>query len=312
MPRKYRLQEIEEDGKVVEVGVLDGEAVPIGRDGDFGIKLPSDAVSTDHGVFLPFGDHWLYKDLDSTNGSWLNEKKIADGDPVLIRPGDVLQLADRVLKVIAEDPTSRESTPRSLLVMARGEPVQEYLIPHSGRAMAIGGSKSDLKLDVDIYELPSLVIEGRGDSIVAYSVSKDLEVKLNGKKLDRSMNVVDRDEVIVEHYRVVINDPPAVVAVEAAPAESTLPRRQEILTQNTRTVVNLPFGRKSSGMTFGDWEEEGSSRSRGFDVHPGMRQAIQSEEPEMLDAVENRILRYLAVGLFVSCVALIVVWLVYK
>ena len=208
------------DGGRSEVGRLERIDVTIGR--DTGVNIPggeitlnSTGVSRQHGIFAPRGQHWFFRDLGSMNGSWLNREKLVPEKWYLIKPGDMLQLADIVIEIDDAGPTGRLGLPtvdvRSLIVFSRGEYLEEYPVPEFGRALVIGGSKADLRFDVDIQELPSLVVERRGDQVVAFTIAREMTAYHNNAEVTHAIILKDRDELRVGHYIIVYND----ISVEA-------------------------------------------------------------------------------------------------
>jgi hypothetical protein len=210
MARPLQLIHLAQEGRI-DLGSVETEEVVLGRDPPAGgVLLESNAVSRHHGVLRGVGQQWFFFDQDSTNGSWLNGRKIAPQEWKLVKPGDYLQLGDIALELAFGDSNdTRVGAPtgiRSLIVFSRGRFLQEYPVPEFGRALVIGGAKADLRLDVDIHDLPSLVIERRGESVAAFTISGEVPVKLNGEPLTRTSVLSDRDEVSVDHYRVIFND----------------------------------------------------------------------------------------------------------
>jgi len=320
MNRKFRLEEVTAAGRV-EIGALSHEPTVVGREPDYGIAIRSEAVSGEHGVFLPFRGHWFYKDLGSSNGSWVNGLEAPEGMPFFVREGDNLQIADRVIR-FSEVPgqgaasNNLQGAPRSLILISRGELIDEFPLPEVGRAMVIGGSKADLKLDIDIYDLPSLVIESRGDhNVVVYSVAKEIPIYLNGKVIDRSVTLKDRDEVVLEHYRIIVNTPPPPASLLPAPAPESLTSWDDSFKGN-RTVVNLPFGKESPA----DRRDSvpinesylKSTYSGAGDSHPSMRgrSAPPSHAPPSLDLLADKIIIVVGSLLLVALLALLILWAV--
>lgn len=267
-----------------ELGTVSGEEVAIGREPPSGgIVLPSQAVSRTHGLFTAVRNHWFFRDSGSTNGSWINTRKIRPGEWVLVKPGDLLQLADSALE-IAHVPAFAGfggGIPnlgiRSLLVFSRGGFLDEYPIPEYGRALVIGGSKADLKLDIDIHELPALVIERRGDMVCAFSISKEVPVQCNGVELTHTATLKDRDELSVDHYSVIFNDVSYAGASrytdEAAGAPAEAPRANfgspqgkgkptlEYQSENSETP-EIPEGESNAGYQDSELGEAGERSVR--------------------------------------------------
>lgn len=70
----------------------------IGRAPDNDLVLRDGRVSRHHGQLTPRGGTWIYRDLGSTNGSFLNGTRVTE---IALGPGDVLRLGDSVLTVEA-------------------------------------------------------------------------------------------------------------------------------------------------------------------------------------------------------------------
>ncbi len=207
-----------------QLAIVEGDEVLLGREPPpGGITLPSSAVSRVHGLLRGVGQHWTYRDEGSTNGSWLNGEKVPTQVWLLIKPGDYLQLGDVAIEV--EDAERRGSAEfdrmgfgiRSLLVFSREAFQSEYPVPEFGRALVVGGKNADLQLSVDMHDLPSLVVERRGESVAAFTISKDILVELNGQALSQTRVLQDRDELVVEHFRIIFND---VVSAKRSPSDS--------------------------------------------------------------------------------------------
>lgn len=73
-------------GKVFE---LQGDSTLLGRGKDCDIVIPGNHLSRSHALILKHPDHLTLKDLDSANGSFVNETRI-NGEQV-VRPGDRLR-----------------------------------------------------------------------------------------------------------------------------------------------------------------------------------------------------------------------------
>jgi uncharacterized RDD family membrane protein YckC len=76
------------DGSEQEIRLGD-EDLTLGRSDDNGCPLKDQAASRHHAVVSASGDHYEVRDLGSSNGTWVNQKKIeshrlADGDKVTI------------------------------------------------------------------------------------------------------------------------------------------------------------------------------------------------------------------------------------
>ena len=61
----------------------------IGRSSGCELVLADDTVSRRHAELFIEDGRWLLRDLDSSNGTWLNGRRIVEAE---VRPGDVLHL----------------------------------------------------------------------------------------------------------------------------------------------------------------------------------------------------------------------------
>ena len=84
----------------------DSGLVRLGRASDNDIVIASQRVSRYHAQLRWLSSTWLVYDLDSTNGTWLDEQRIAAGQPRALAPGMRLRLGDQdfsVLKSLLEE-----------------------------------------------------------------------------------------------------------------------------------------------------------------------------------------------------------------
>ncbi|MBN8548186.1 MAG: FHA domain-containing protein [Deltaproteobacteria bacterium] len=214
MAKFLRIDQVTEQGPK-QIGKLESGEAYIGREPGTltGITVDNTAISRQHGLFLRGRNHWLFKDLGSTNGSWLNGKPLKAGQWRVVRSGDVIQLADSVLNINEERgpgfaaPGSSSIAGRTLIVFSGESFHEEYPVPEYGRALVVGGSRGDLVIDGDMAELPTLVVERRGDKICAFGLSKDLKVSINEQDMNDVVALKDSDEIKVGPYTIIYGDP---------------------------------------------------------------------------------------------------------
>jgi hypothetical protein len=326
MAKKLVIYQLRDNNRF-EIGRLEGEALTLGREPGEGLAVKSQAISRQHGRFRAIKNHWFYQDLGSTNGSWLNGEKLPEKRLKLVKPQDCLQLADVALQLGEADPESGyRGMPslgvRSLLVFSRGEFLDEYPVPEYGRALVIGGAKADLKLDVDVFELPSLVLERRGENLVAFSIAKEMPVKYNGTELSHPVTLKDRDEVAVSHYSVVYNDlPPLPAATQMQGAEGAVGTgaRQlddwESVAPSARLSEKLPFGRSlreseslDSDETVAIDEEKMAAELNRYDLHPSRRYSLPEDGGSAFDALEDKIVLLIGILMLMALVGVVAWW----
>jgi hypothetical protein len=70
-------------------GELQEARLVIGRSSECQLVLADDTVSRRHAKLYVEDGRWLLRDLESSNGTWLNGRRIVEAE---VRPGDVLHL----------------------------------------------------------------------------------------------------------------------------------------------------------------------------------------------------------------------------
>lgn len=79
---------------------LDMKPLVIGRETGVDLVVPEKAISRRHVRFERTTDGFVVTDLNSTNGTWVNEKKI---DSQLLESGDRIRIGSRIFKFISSD-----------------------------------------------------------------------------------------------------------------------------------------------------------------------------------------------------------------
>jgi pSer/pThr/pTyr-binding forkhead associated (FHA) protein len=84
-----------------ETGILGDESFIIGRDSEADLQIPDNKVSGHHCRISSGRDGFLLEDLDSTNGTYLNRKRIKK--PALLNYGDRIVLGNSILRFFFEE-----------------------------------------------------------------------------------------------------------------------------------------------------------------------------------------------------------------
>jgi pSer/pThr/pTyr-binding forkhead associated (FHA) protein len=106
-------------GMTSRVHELNVDRTTIGRVEDNTFQIPDPSVSSHHCEVQFRGSDVVVKDLNSTNGSYINEEKITES---VLKPGQTLRLGQIELKLEAEGapaPPAKKGV-ESTMVMARG------------------------------------------------------------------------------------------------------------------------------------------------------------------------------------------------
>jgi predicted component of type VI protein secretion system len=111
---------------------LNGTRVLAGRDLNNGIYLPDGLVSRHHAEIVREGDEYHLRDLQSTNGSFVNDEPVTE---TVLHDGDIIRLADVVLRYEAGPVTARPAAPASLKIRpaTSSAPLAEPVAPLATR-----------------------------------------------------------------------------------------------------------------------------------------------------------------------------------
>jgi len=83
--------------KIGEVLALAGRPLVVGRDSSCEIELADDSVSRRHATIEPCGQILIVTDLDSTNGTYINDLRISQQT---LMPGDRLRFGNQIFKFL--------------------------------------------------------------------------------------------------------------------------------------------------------------------------------------------------------------------
>ncbi len=97
---RARLREIRPDGSS-QAFALEGSPLTIGRGPDNGLVLQDSRASRHHARIYGRQGALLLSDLGSTNGSWVNDRRIQE---IALGEGDRIRIGDTVLVVESMDP----------------------------------------------------------------------------------------------------------------------------------------------------------------------------------------------------------------
>lgn len=339
MAREMVLEEVRSSG-VAEVGRLSSDAIPVGREpGGQGIAVDNAAISRTHGMFLRVRNHWFYRDLGSTNGSWVNGDQVPGNGLALLRSGDVLQLADTALRVVdaGDDGGAAAGANRgmrSLIVFADGEFVEEFPVPEYGRALTIGGTAADLLLEGNLDENPTAVFERRGDDVFIVRGSRDVPVSYRGADVTSDLRIADRGIVGVGKYSVLFSDPnaPARTGPVAAPAPSSpaptapgpgsriLDWGRDENDRGGKRPEQRPSGRSVFGQRNTPSQDElqpdetiaidprdVQAKISAYDVHPSMRYPMRGQESSNT-SLEDKLIVLVGSLLLLAVIGVMIWW----
>jgi FHA domain len=220
-------------GKEFLLATLSSDLLVVGRDSDAEISIQDEGISRNHGQFIRAGARWLYRDLDSTNGSFLNANKLKPSELYLLRSGDVIQLADISLIIRYEVVSPKFLNANSVLIIRGDGLVDEFVLPQLDLLVEYA-KESDIEVygvnftltddsqinwhfgevfkDYDSKQKTgvlfsiSLTPEALGFRVVA----PNEKIKLNGlqlstKEVTSKLALNDRDCLAYKDYRFIVN-----------------------------------------------------------------------------------------------------------
>lgn len=124
----------------------------------------------------------------------------------------MIQMADAAVQVAItetgeDDQQDPDSSGRSALLFRGDRFLKDFNIPEYGKALVIGGKHCNVEIDGDLSEAPSLVVERRGSSVVAYNIAKQNDLLRNGELVDGTSDLTDRDELTLLEFKIIYNSP---------------------------------------------------------------------------------------------------------
>jgi pSer/pThr/pTyr-binding forkhead associated (FHA) protein len=196
-----------------EVVVLNGPELGVGRSPGDGLFIQDEGISRLHGLFTCHGPYWFYKDLGSTNGSFVNGQALPENLWRVLRSGDILQLADismklQLLNSVGESCFPEEDRPHLLLFSGSSflGRVDVFRAP-----VKFGGPSCDFACRGVETEILELLIEFDSRAMNASGFSANAGVFLNKERLVGTQSLKHGDVLQVQNYVVAVNDPAQVL-----------------------------------------------------------------------------------------------------
>jgi pSer/pThr/pTyr-binding forkhead associated (FHA) protein len=234
---------------------LGGGDVIVGRSSDAGVPLVGDAVSFEHGILSKKADFWFFKDLRSTNGSWINGNPLKAERWYLVRGGDILQVGDAIVR-LEEHGGGGPVLEGRLLVLAKDEFLREFPVLQEGLVLSVGGSRGDLPLPSAESSRASLIFDFRHGCLFAKGESGLLVGRKNGEEVVLPVELFDRDEIAIGDYHIFVqstNQSGAQGKNEDRLSKDTWDGSDRTTSDGSSWVQRPRFGDAASG---GDLENE--------------------------------------------------------
>ena len=253
MARILVLESVSEDSANEEIARLEDCSVTLGRDPDNSIALDSVAVSRRHAAIVAVGTQWVYKDLGSTNGSWVNGVKVLAGQLKLIRGGDTIQLSDFSMSLKEED--NGEQVPWSSLLVFYSDNFQGEYELVDGEMFRAGGPNGDVRVDGEDLNTLNFSIQRVGTGIELSVGETRAPVIVNRMATQGVVALHDRDELTFGLCKVVVNVSPSISE------DAVLDKEPSVSFQDSQAIPSKGSPDISQQLQVGrSWESEASRR----------------------------------------------------
>ncbi len=242
--------------------VQDG-VVTFGRETDNTIVIDSLAVSRRHASISKVGSQWVFRDFGSTNGSWVNGIQIIAGQVRLIRTGDTIKLGDFLMSITETvDGGEVGITGPSLLLFFGDRFDAEVPFDDRNPRFVIGGPEGDMFIEGESRDQPQIIVVFSNGRLELTTGKISRSVIVNGLASVGTTALVDRDEVLVGPYRIIVNDFASRVKPTSIKARvSEIPPGPITATPQAYDHMNLPQYMREEDRGDG-WESEAAKRQQ--------------------------------------------------
>lgn len=179
-----------------------GASLILGREGDLDVIKQEAGISREHAKVIVLENFLLLKDLESTNGSWLDEKKAVPNEWTAAQYPCLLQIANAFLGFEQDTDYISKEIFGALAVFKKGEFINDFPLKKIGKSLVIGGLGASLDFDNEGFrsDRPALVIERRAKDLVAYGISRMIPFSVNGENIDGRVSLKNLDKIEIENY----------------------------------------------------------------------------------------------------------------
>jgi diguanylate cyclase (GGDEF)-like protein len=198
--------------------VLEGHQTVIGRDPDVGIAIPDDRLSRRHACIVRAGNCFFIEDLDSTNGTFIDGKRVKrrqpleDGCRIHLGSSTVLHFRMHDKVELASLRETHALTLRDALTGAfNRRHLQERLWSEAAFARRHGTPLSLILLDIDHFKqindvyghaVGDAALRQLAQSLLALTRKEDVLARYGGEEFALVARGIHRDEVLALAERV--------------------------------------------------------------------------------------------------------------
>ena len=176
---------------------LEQESITIGRDDGIGIQILDQGVSRRHAEMFRIGEMYFVRDLDSRNGTFVNEDKISEE---LLRAGDEVKIGTTILRFEDRPATEEEHSPRDTPRAPSG--------PH-GAVEDLEVTTTTIRIDLadELADIGSLNSHESRDLQLLYKVAKTVASERDVAPLAQKVIKLTATAVGAEHAYAFIKKP---------------------------------------------------------------------------------------------------------
>jgi pSer/pThr/pTyr-binding forkhead associated (FHA) protein/multidrug efflux pump subunit AcrA (membrane-fusion protein) len=185
----------------------EGRYFTIGRSADCSIRLDDGSASGHHAYIAAEGDALIVRDLESTNGTFVNESQITE---TTLHHGDVVRIGVTELRFLF----SYQDPPAQVVLQFTDGPNAGKSIPTYGASITIGRMNCQVNLQGPGVAPQHVRIDAYGRSLGFVSpLRKDARTLINGARVDGIAAAKDGDRLTVGDHEMCIRilDDPAVL-----------------------------------------------------------------------------------------------------
>jgi hypothetical protein len=188
------------------------EKLGVGRNEENTIFIDEMAISGEHGEFFQFEEVCFYRDLGSTNGSFLGGSKLTPLLPYPLKGGEILKLAHLPYEITIQSTLPGVNFREIRLIVLLGTALQ-VVVPVNGNGLVIGiNDQGEIfrreTLEGDKYDSAKILLfltEGASLKVIPPIKPTGLEIlKFNGAPLDKGKVCNGGDQVIFNEARVIV------------------------------------------------------------------------------------------------------------
>lgn len=196
------------------------DSLSIGRGNDNDVVLGSKSVSRNHALLSVLNGDLYIKDLDSSNGTFINDERIEGNKSTHLNANDTVGFAGFAFKVAAPMAAETESTPVTQTVTKSGaKPVTATQADVASSDAELAQVSKVANTDEQVKEVPSAVATPVVTPTVSEQDSQQPTV-LDSAQVDAQETTNTLDESVIDADSVVSS--PVVSPVEPATEESTV------------------------------------------------------------------------------------------